>query len=256
MLWTGEARGMLRTQQEATSAHRIVRSARLGFTLSNFKPGNLPNKKRARDFVRHHLVASVPTTLKTLHCLTLPGAWWHFERDLFADSTRTFRPTFLCCEMQAPLFSVAVHRMPHVSETRGICTRIASKYQHAHFASNRRDLAIFNMNVHDFVAETDARFNVIWLDLCSQTTEKLFATVKRLPSLLRPREYACVILGVAAARESLTILSEMHKYPSRLAYLAAKFNTLLGEDFVPVMLHSYRDTHPMLQLGFQRKDQS
>lgn len=224
-------------------------TAQKSYHASTYRPNATPGKSSARgelsDLARRHFQG-----VKTVRLLTLPGAWWHFEKIALRNWSRDkIRLAIHACEINPAIFHIAATRMPQV-DRRGLLLKRCKEVSDCHVVSNRRNAILLNCDIHRFIAATDKKFHMVWLDLMSQTTDTLVRTARRLNDIIEP--HSAIAVNVLQGRESNSVTMAMGKR-NRVQY----WSDLIAES-CPGMTLSHRwlytDSHAAmrLQLFFTR----
>lgn len=233
--------------------HRELRQ----FLRRTYQPGGadavVRNKAASREALRALIFERAPTHLMALRFVTMPSAWWHFERlvrkrALHDDMPWT--PTFYAVESDSAIFRLAAHRIPAFNPDHVALTQF-TLYNRAAVANNFDVLLVHDM-VERFLHYLDHRVHVIWLDYCSQFLPRMAVGLAEIARVLDPH-WGLFALTLCGAREYGEINEEMAHYPSREVYLTSKVEALLGRGFDLLTIDPYLDTSPMLQFVWERR---
>ena len=227
------------------------------FLKNSYRIHWLPKKRDARERLAQHIISRVPHERGMIKMLTMPGGWWHFERlfsskNLYAGNNKKWKASFTCIESCSTVFKVAAARIPH--RNRGIkCSRFQEL--NAPTVTNRKDISFINCDIHEYVAITSKTFHVIWLDICSPITEQVISTINLLPSLFNDG-WAFFALTVLGAREDKKIGNLINIYDCRLEFFHSICEQALGSEFGHIETIRYMDSVPMVQLMYERRDET
>lgn len=183
-------------------------------------------KNKARGRI---LGAIINAGFKKLKCLTLPGPWWSFEKDLIKISPRA---SCVGIERSRRLFNAAAHRIPKSNKS---LKALYSEECDGEAITNGKGFCLIHGDIHCFLrAENkhDQRFNFVWLDLHQQINDNLLCSLKHLPGRLCPE--SIVAITVMAGRESVKITELMER--DRLGFIKNR----LGGHFNGRIIDTYR----------------
>ena len=178
--------------------------------------------------------------------LTMPGAWWAFERKLF----RTFRQSntrvsIVGIEKQKHLFTMAALYMSKQNKPLKIKH---SEEVDGHAVSNGKDRVLINGDIHKYIDapnERNQRYNFIWLDLQGPISERLVKSLQGLRKWISKN--AIVAVTVSVGRESLKTTRRING--DRLKYLSVDIPALLGGEVIDT--YRYSDGATMIQTIYQ-----
>lgn len=204
---------------------------------------------------RQHLVDTISDHFKTdcgkKRFLTLPGAWWHFERLLNKDRfLRKWWPHITACENIRPIFDAAVLKMP-------ICNKaIKSKWNQeldCHVITNGKTIVFFHCDVGSLLEYLPLSFDVIWLDFCQPVSVKIMKIMEDAITLLNPNGLLCV--NLLQAREDLETLRLIDRRANgdRLRFITQFCEERLDGQSHQLWRVRYNDGVPMAQWTFLKQ---
>lgn len=202
--------------------------------------------KTNKDVLREQLVDMVISEFskkakkEQLQFLTLPSAWWNFEKLLvkrIREENINFPFYTIGCEKESKIFRVACTNMPR--------TYSGFKYVRSrrHDAEKLRSgvASLYYMDIFDYIRNTDNVFDFIWLDL--MTSLKFFDTkVHHLDNCTR--KGSLVSITFLNGRDGKKYIGKRKVILSRL---------MKDIDFELIQEDDYYDTSPMIQLTFKKK---
>lgn len=204
---------------------------RLALNLYDLPP------EHAKQYTRDRLIRTIIETIKLkqkgqIKILTLPGAWWRFEKSLRHEiraRKRSWRASFLSFEKNIRLFQMASSMILVANKPLKV------KYSeecNAYAVGNGRDAFLVNGDVHDYLSKEnhrDQRFRAIWLDLSSPYSEKIQKSISNIyEKWYVPNQSGVFAITVLCGRESLKIGGKMRDYGDRIQWLVKDIQQLIG----------------------------
>jgi hypothetical protein len=180
---------------------------------------------------------------KLVRCLTLPSAWWKFERQLkklFFKSGSKIRTTFTCVERDWNLFCLASIKIPIRNKP---LRQTHDEGLNCQVVTNGSDCNIIHADIFEYMGSDPwKKFNFIWLDTQSPITsfDLKLHTVAGVLDYSKPR---MICITVLKARESRKLEQDRVKY----------ITELLSRHIPGIELFrsfEYMDSSPMLHLIF------
>ena len=202
-------------------------------------------KKTNKDILREELVDLCIESFKhrkgqKIDLLTLPSAWWNFEKILVKKLRESKESLFFyttACEKNPKVFKLAASNMPRTD--RSLKYDFSEKYQAQRLASNVSTL--YYTDIFDYIRETNMTFDFVWLDL--MTSLNHFDT--KLHYLERcTKKDSLVSITFIKGRDG-------QKYVGKRKIIVVKMMASIGFDLI--LEADYYDTSPMIQLTFKRK---
>ena len=203
-------------------------------------------KKTNKDVLREELVDLFIESFrnmqgKTINVLTLPSAWWNFEK-LLVRKIREYKENMFFyttgCEKEPHIFKIAAANMPRTDGT-GLKYDFSDRYQAQRLSSSVSTL--YYMDIFDYIRDTNMVFDFIWLDL--MTSLKYFDT--KLHYLERcTKSNSLVSITFIKGRDG-------QKYVGKRKIIVVNMMSSIG--FELILEADYFDTSPMIQLTFKRK---
>lgn len=215
-----------------------------------------PQKDQVRNetvkFIASHFINLKATSLQFL---TLPSAWWRFEKYIttrFKEAARIFPERgkapyirYIGCEREWTLFSLGCIHMP--TDKRSLIKIKRHEELDCQLVTNSYDYVFLNCDIFEYMRlikdrkeENDRKFDCIWLD----TTVSITHIADKLQYLSNViKDNSIVVLTVVKAREHVKI-----PLP-RLEYIESLMKPL-GLELIRKF--EYKDSTPMLHLIYTK----
>ncbi len=187
---------------------------------------------------------------KTIRLLTLPGAWWHFERQVgvIPKHSRFSHFSLTCCERDRIVFNNAALRLPRGK--RGIKIGWMKELNNAKVVTNRNDIVLINCNIADFMAITERKYDVVWLDFCGPIHDNVMdsiATTKRVV-----RTPGLLAITFMKGRETPFYTDLIHQNPNgRAGMITNQIKEMVNPEIEQVYISEYKDTTEMIHMIFK-----
>ena len=186
---------------------------------------------------------------RNLNCLTLPGAWFHFEKLLLRIKGNRLK--FKCFERNKDLFKLCCFRIPKTNKPLKVKH---NKEMDCQVVTNGKNMVIFNCDVLEYLKVTDQIFNFVWLDLCSPISLKILDSLKYVVDRM-DHDKAIFAINLLAAREQFDILHAMKKMKmNREEFIIENMKSILEPKLKFSYYSKYQDQSPMIQVVFSSKD--
>jgi len=179
--------------------------------------------------------------------LSLPGPWWHFEKNLLRRFPSQAALRFTCCETNKKVYALAAARMPGAASFRVINLDGAS-------AVNGGKITLLQVPVQKLLQVTNKRFHIAWLDLFGPITKDFLGSLERLSHLIPAKGPVVIAFNVQVGREATAISFAMQPYKNRWDFLTDFVTSRFGEEFVRAQKEIYTDGRASrLQMAFIRR---
>lgn len=193
-----------------------------------------------------------PSTHSDLFILTLPGAWWHFEKNLerrfpARDTGGTYRKVhFTGIESTKQVFQAAAMSMPIGQQG----FRVLSD---GRVVTNKANYVLINSKVRDYLKVCRKPFRGAWLDYFSPISQDILADIRDVGRLAPKQGPVIFAINVAIGRETKAVTKAMDGL-SRDYFLHKEVEKAFGP-MTLMQKESYREEGmkiSRLQLAFAR----
>lgn len=206
---------------------------RLALNLYDLPPSH------AKQYVRNNLIDGVIDIIGhqgkgTVKMLTLPSAWWRFEKSLRRRIRRLrlpWRISFTSFERNPQIFKLASSMI--LTSNKPIKLK-HSEECNTHVVSNGRDATLIGGDVHNYLSSDNNRghsYRAMWLDLNSPYSERIRESISDLYNkwfvVGQPGIFALTVL---CGRESLQISKKINEFGDRIGWIASDVKSLMGID--------------------------
>lgn len=206
------------------------------------KVNNTPEKDKIRNLTISYIHNFyIDNQISRARFLTLPSAWWRFEK-LITERFYNFwhfrvKPSFVGCERDWNLFSMASVRMP---KSNKILKQALNNEMNCQVVANGSNYVLFNTDIFNFMAHTDKKFNCIWID----TQTPVSYILDKLPLINKViMDQSLFILTVLKGREHIQLPTDR---------IECVTNAISDLGFTLAHSWEYFDTSPMLHLIYKK----
>jgi hypothetical protein len=191
---------------------------------------------------RHALADSIMTACHwpntQIKMLTLPGAWWHFEKKFIPTTFNNHTLNVVGCEKNHQIFKLAAKNFP------------VPKTWHTHNWVTGNNVCLLRKDIGDFISSTEDKFDVVWLDHCGPVSDKFLDSLIPLKKVLNPT--ALLAITILKARERPFFTQGINESGGRINFLTDLVKGLISSQFKLISVKEYCDSSPMLQAIFKR----
>lgn len=213
-----------------------------------------PDKSLARDRLTQVFQNCIrdDDTMKgrQLFVLSLPGAWWHFEKNLerrcgnFGDNKAKVH--FTGVESCRDTFRLASLSIPSYNGLRVLSD--------GNVVTNKRSHTLVKAKLSDYLATCRKPFRVAWLDYFSPLNSQVLSDLKRLSNVMPRTGGILLAINVGIGRETKAITESIGEL-SRESFIVSYITDLFGPMEI-VQMERYKEEGmkvSRLQMAFYRK---